>query len=165
MRISDWSSDVCSSDLLFEQVLVDLDLGAPFGLGGELGHQLVAEGRPKRLRDRSDACRLDILGAGAVDLAERDHHPAAIAGDFERLDAVLRHREEQCEFGRNRLAVLAEFGATAADRLDIADVRPGLARRGGQILAALDRLDARACLVARYLLPPGQAPAPGRAAG
>src|SRR3546814_5513816 len=73
---------------------------------------------PKRLRDRSDACRLDILGAGAVDLAERDHHPAAIAGDFERLDAVLRHREEQCEFGRNRLAVLAEFGATAADRLD-----------------------------------------------
>src|SRR3546814_7068722 len=99
---------------------------------------------PKRLRDRSDACRLDILGAGAVDLAERDHHPAAIAGDFERLDAVLRHREEQCEFGRNRLAVLAEFGATAADRLDIADVRPGLARRGGQILAALDRLDDRA---------------------
>src|SRR3546814_15594425 len=94
----------------------------------------------------------------SVDLAERDHHPAAIAGDFERLDAVLRHREEQCEFGRNRLAVLAEFGATAADRLDIADVRPGLARRGGQILAALDRLDDRACLVARELLPPGKAP-------
>src|SRR3546814_8102617 len=99
---------------LFEQVLVDLDLGAPFGLGGELGHQLVAAGRPKRLRDRRDACRLDILGAGAVDLAERDHHPAEIAGDFERLAAVLRPRAAQCEFGRNRPAVLAAFGAHAA---------------------------------------------------
>src|SRR3546814_4054974 len=28
---------------LFEQVLVDLDLGAPFGLGGELGHQRSEE--------------------------------------------------------------------------------------------------------------------------
>src|SRR3546814_21092257 len=33
---------------LFEQVLVDLELGAPLGHGGELGHPPVADCRPKK---------------------------------------------------------------------------------------------------------------------
>src|SRR3546814_3329966 len=155
MRISDWSSDVCSSDL---EILVDSHPDAALRFGGELFDQFVAEGGGKRLSDRGDALRLDRFRIGALHVVERDDHPAAVARNFERLDAVFRHREEQREFGRNRLAVGAEFGAPAADRLHAADVRTGRGDGFAQALAALHRLHDRTRLVASDLLPLGKAP-------
>jgi len=56
------------------------------------------------------------------------------------------------------LAILAEFAAAPADRLDAADVRPGGGDRGGGGLAALDRFGDRAGPVAGDLLAPRKTP-------
>jgi hypothetical protein len=94
----------------------------------------LPKGRCERLRDRGDARGSIDLGSGRCDVGQRNHHPAAIAGDFERLHAALGHREEQREFGRNGLAACAEFGTAAADRLHIADVRACGGDGGGKVL-------------------------------
>src|SRR5690606_8871172 len=98
--------------------------------------------------DRGHARGFDVLGVRAVDLAKSDDHPTAIARDFERLHAALGHGEKERELGGNRLAVLTKLGPAAADYLDRADIRTGLAGRGRKVLAAFDGLDDRARLVA-----------------
>src|SRR3546814_15408391 len=62
MRISDWSSDVCSSDLLFQGGAVDLDAEA-----GTLGHRHDAVPVLNGLRDDGLAVRIE----GAVNLELR----------------------------------------------------------------------------------------------
>src|SRR3546814_8416336 len=90
MRMSDWSSDVCSSDLVADVVLhVDLDLhdvlvagqdrhvvaeGLDLG-SGDLGHALD---RPRQLEVR----------AGLEDpreLAEAQHHTAFLSSEARRV--------------------------------------------------------------------------------
>src|SRR3546814_5872294 len=56
MRISDWSSDVCSSDLVLSRpfrlsavpslALVRLDAAPVFGVRGSLGHKTAGTNRP-----------------------------------------------------------------------------------------------------------------------
>src|SRR3546814_6257579 len=49
MRISDWSSDVCSSDLLAANILVDFDKDL---FVGEPAHRRIRKGQVEIVRDR-----------------------------------------------------------------------------------------------------------------
>src|SRR3546814_13738447 len=77
MRISDWSSDVCSSDLPGQHALIEL--------AGEIlkqpavGEQILV--RHQRLPQRAD---------GGEQLVEQRHRPAVVADLADRLAA--RHR-------------------------------------------------------------------------
>src|SRR3990167_6309200 len=143
---------------LVDECFVDRNAGAALCFGGELFDQFVAEGRCERLGDGGNALRLDRLRIGPLNLVQRDNHPAAIARDFERLDAVLRHREQQREFVRNGFAAGAEFGAAPTNRLDAADIGTGRGNRFAEVLAALACLHDRTGLVSCDLLPFGKAP-------
>src|SRR3546814_6748937 len=73
MRISDWSSDVCSSDLMFEHRATEgADAGAIFdeqlGIFPVDGSQHVADQRRRRRHDRSDHDRV-------LDEAADEHAP------------------------------------------------------------------------------------------
>src|SRR3546814_12034358 len=85
MRISDWSSDLCSSDLLVEILLDPLhrlggaaqEMGDGVGIGG-LGHDL----HPVALQSLQD-CRVVALHADHVLLEE-----------FESVEALATRSEE-----------------------------------------------------------------------
>src|SRR3546814_8378772 len=66
MRISEWSSDVCSSDLLAA------DVGAHAVLQHRLGAGAVLGGLRQRLRQQGARDRLPVLGR---------HHRRAVADD------------------------------------------------------------------------------------
>src|SRR3546814_4740243 len=75
MRISDWSSDVCSSDLLF----LNDDLGVARDAGGEIGRQ----------RDRF----VERVGVEALRPAEHRRHRL----DRRAHDIVVRSEEHTSE--------------------------------------------------------------------
>src|SRR3546814_1452044 len=102
MRISDWSSDVCSSDLLRRAVAVDQDQGALAAEAAQVGER-AGLGRATRLRaelaDRVEVGGTQVVGdghfaagvdRGAVD--DRDRHGAFDLGTLQArtgdLDAV-----------------------------------------------------------------------------
>src|SRR3546814_2605740 len=78
MRISDWSSDVCSSDLLVEQAPADAD-------GAILVEPRVT---PKAGEEQLEALRFDDRRAGGV------------VDDEVREIGLAGHRTERGEFGR-----------------------------------------------------------------
>src|SRR3546814_17752060 len=81
MRISDWSSDVCSSDLFEQAVAVEqaaADFAAIVGLGAGVGHDvqnighcLVRTGRNRRHRRRLPAMAGQIAPETLDDLQRR----------------------------------------------------------------------------------------------
>src|SRR3546814_2083700 len=91
MRISDWSSDVCSSDLIFRAALVVL---VEHDQLGEVDHvdllelaggAVVAGHHVHREVDQVDDLRVGLADAGGLDDDE------VIAQRLEEGDAVLEH--------------------------------------------------------------------------
>src|SRR3546814_1054619 len=78
MRISDWSSDVCSSDLCDERGDVD-----------RRERRGIAAAQDARWRASDDGARRDAVGRGAVHAlcADRCRVYAGAAGDARRVDA------------------------------------------------------------------------------
>src|SRR3546814_6473675 len=96
MRISDWSSDVCSSDLLRRAVAVDQDQGALAAEAAQVGER-TGLGRAARLRaelaDRVEVGGAQVVGDGhfaaGVDLGavdDRDRHGAFDLGTLQRSE-------------------------------------------------------------------------------
>src|SRR3546814_12993222 len=75
MRISDWSSDVCSSDLKF----VDREAQALFLLGPVPG---LAELRAPLLLEDAAQFALEAAIGGALGLADAEHARGAIGADL-----------------------------------------------------------------------------------
>src|SRR3546814_5707413 len=103
MRISDWSSDVCSSDLFGKQRLPLVERGQAEGrdAGFEETHRMRIEGRDDRrkplvlrMMHRAADNRL-MPGVKAVEIAERDD--AAAQGALDAVVAVERSEEHTSE--------------------------------------------------------------------
>src|SRR3546814_10688213 len=77
MRISDWSSDVCSSDLLIEEVDLVLVMSVNPGFGGQrfIDSQLRKIEAIRRMIDKTGKA-IDLEVDGGID---RDTAPRAIA--------------------------------------------------------------------------------------
>src|SRR3546814_4201854 len=126
MRISDWSSDVCSSDLRPDH---DLDRRVLEVHPGELG--LIIFVRPERL----GAERQEFLEAG-------------VAGDRRRLFEELRRRLQPLliflavRHGDELVALAAHHGVAAGQRLLLVRVRGEIGVELG--LGEVGRIEARA---------------------
>src|SRR3546814_12097995 len=115
MRISDWSSDVCSSDLL-DQVVNDLT-GAAFGSAGERCMALpvvvpVGEDTANRLRDKLIPA-IEALRVGVSIDAEAHYGPVVSAAHKAKVEAWIQTcadegaeqigrasgRERVCQYG------------------------------------------------------------------
>src|SRR3546814_17488805 len=113
MRISDWSSDVCSSDLLARRLRCDLQVkggGIEVGVSEQslddadvdavleqVGGKAVAQGvRPDALVDIGRLSRLD---ADAVELAGADRG----RGTLPREEPALRQQQNGRAAGRERV--------------------------------------------------------------
>src|SRR3546814_9739271 len=115
MRISDWSSDVCSSDLAGEvvdrrQTDIADDVAGELPVGVEPArHHLDLDPRQLRRVDRNPGY---ILPAEAVD--DRDRLKRALApGRLEHaLPLVVRHRDE----AREAVEALLHAGGALGDR-------------------------------------------------
>src|SRR3546814_14483152 len=85
MRISDWSSDVCSSDLHATLAVLAADLVEPVGLleVDELTqrHGRAGARRPLGKRDRYSADRIDILPGGVRHAHDDVETPVALEHD------------------------------------------------------------------------------------
>src|SRR3546814_4273335 len=103
MRISDWSSDVCSSDLLLTEIgigVVDRDDLARLG-GVEQAHRAPCE---------DSAIALQIRGPGAVRYLVRERLGDVDRVRVERLDQQRGAAREAVLFG------FLAFGAGIGDR-------------------------------------------------
>src|SRR3546814_7049561 len=95
MRISDWSSDVCSSDLTFAEwsrlyadVLWEADQASPLAKGDALlVLQDIMAGRTSRALARSAAARAAAASGAAGLAAERD---ARSEGHTSELQSLMR---------------------------------------------------------------------------
>src|SRR3546814_8170373 len=99
MRISDWSSDVCSSDLIGQDLALDADALDPRGVGFA--------------RDRTDLLGERQRDGGARGRIEPDVGWLAIrvAGKHRRNDALVVHRHpDRVPIGALRLRVRNEDG-------------------------------------------------------
>src|SRR3546814_11033207 len=94
MRISDWSSDVCSSDLHATLAVLAADLVEPVGLleVDELTqrHGRAGARRPLGKRDRYSADRIDILPGGVRHAHDDVETPVALQQDPGFLAAERR---------------------------------------------------------------------------
>src|SRR3546814_14585427 len=86
MRISDWSSDVCSSDLLFE-------LDETREIAAELGYRHPKQRRKIKGRSiwREEPMTTDFL----VTLKDVDQLPAKIAISIKTIDEIERSEERR----------------------------------------------------------------------
>src|SRR3546814_19430798 len=80
MRISDWSSDVCSSDLILNAVVGRADNAADFLVGGKfLTYEPYAlpfaKGRPPELRDAANATIAELFRSRRVHAISATHIP------------------------------------------------------------------------------------------
>src|SRR3546814_8730501 len=97
MRISDWSSDVCSSDLGGEYALID-----PYSFGPVLGpmdDHYFAEGSHARLFDKMGAHIITHEGVAGTHFAvwAPNATRVSVVGDFNRWDgrrAPMRRRQD-----------------------------------------------------------------------
>src|SRR3546814_6643868 len=89
MRISDWSSDVCSSDLPAAQVLVPADLDVQF---------VVRDAHPAQARRGGPHHRIDILRIAGSD---EGLNPLRNIG-YRRLGAGRGGEDQQAQQGRKQ---------------------------------------------------------------
>src|SRR3546814_15812417 len=96
MRISDWSSDVCSSDLHATLAVLAADLVEPVGLleVDELTQRPGRAGarRPLGKRDRYSADRIDFLPGGVRHAPDDAETPAALEHDHGLSPAQRRRK-------------------------------------------------------------------------
>src|SRR3546814_15581332 len=103
MRISDWSSDVCSSDLTFAEwsrlyadVLWEADQASPLAKGDALlVLQDIMAGRTSRALARSAAARAAAASGAAGLAAERDAKAAELGALFARGEGMKTRSEER----------------------------------------------------------------------
>src|SRR3546814_7331953 len=98
MRISDWSSDVCSSDLVLEILHVEMSKGELVGVIVQFGGQT-----PLKLAQALSDAGIPILGTSpdAIDLAEDRERFAALVNKLglkQPENGIASSREE--EIGR-----------------------------------------------------------------
>src|SRR3546814_3445087 len=101
MRISDWSSDVCSSDLKLVALALDVDAGAG-GAFTQLLFLLVHIISGAGARDCADACADDLFGA-AVLAADQIAEQIAAQRAADAADRGLRNlsfASHRIEIGR-----------------------------------------------------------------
>src|SRR3546814_10916525 len=102
MRISDWSSDVCSSDLKVDEARVDEQDAVP-GLVRDPGQLVAREARIERVRDRAHS------GDG---VPERE---MMIAIARERRHAVARADALRGECARQESRIFGERGIAGTE--------------------------------------------------
>src|SRR3546814_17454369 len=97
MRISDWSSDVCSSDLLLAVLLGSLTTDLGVGSGAEAAGELAADvelhvgvAHEQRLRVGVDGDELDALQACVDHAVDGVDAAAADPDDLDYRQVVLR---------------------------------------------------------------------------
>src|SRR3546814_8747961 len=95
MRISDWSSDVCSSDLL-PAVLVAVHDDAVAILGEPLLLR-IARGRQCEPPDDFGLSRLQVVERRHVGLRHEQHVHRRLRGDIAERDDVVRSEEHTSE--------------------------------------------------------------------
>src|SRR3546814_2495645 len=137
MRISDWSSDVCSSDL-GELVADDAEGGRPDD--GEPAVALVGPPGQQQVHRRVDAKRLQRFGQ-VVDLAVayQDHRRDALARHLRQ--GLAQRREEASAFGLERARRIAGADQPNHGILPGADLLTQVADRLlGSAAAVLDLL-------------------------
>src|SRR3546814_6065333 len=98
MRISDWSSDVCSSDLILQQFTLDI---------GAVEREVPAQHpRPPARADFRGPCALRVERDERRELRQLDE-----AGEFDRAAVVAielhagRRLEQQAELGREGVEI------------------------------------------------------------
>src|SRR3546814_20986507 len=79
MRISDWSSDVCSSDLFALRIEGLVPNGIPAGIGVEIDFAAFDQGGPDRLR-RTDMPLFRRTDKVVVRVTERLRQSAEVSG-------------------------------------------------------------------------------------
>src|SRR3546814_7036459 len=74
MRISDWSSDVCSSDLLSRKALASIGVVAGLGVGGALIYALQSPGHApsENLYDTENSNRAEQVTSAPASYADGD---------------------------------------------------------------------------------------------
>src|SRR3546814_5992445 len=88
MRISDWSSDVCSSDLL-------LGLGGGIDAGGDHGNPHAAFHVPvERRADDDVGLGVDFLADAVGRLVDLEQGQVGAAGDVDQHAAGALHRDK-----------------------------------------------------------------------
>src|SRR3546814_8822605 len=93
MRISDWSSDVCSSDL--DALDVGIEVGEEaLRLGGVGGTPRTTGRRGRRVGGRVELGRIELVGRGIGSAPTTSHSPSAsliveLAGLFEQATGVV----------------------------------------------------------------------------
>src|SRR3546814_4007156 len=103
MRISDWSSDVCSSDLGARGALVRRDLEHEGAIGK---HAARAEAVERHDRGVVDPAGSTLIGARRIDEAIGDHPDASAERRVDRLlDMIGARRGEQQRLGMRAPAI------------------------------------------------------------
>src|SRR3546814_4893388 len=97
MRISDWSSDVCSSDLLRHAAVVAAQASLEVGQGNaQLGRHQGAGQRRIHVADDDGPVRALLL----ADLFVGDHDGGGLLGMRAAADAEMMVRRRQAEVGK-----------------------------------------------------------------
>src|SRR3546814_17435019 len=128
MRISDWSSDVCSSDLKFAALGAPTSASDFWQLGFEASWELDLWGRARRSREGAAA-------AFEATVYEREAARVALSAEVARAYLQLRGTQAQLDITRQNLDVadrtlrLAESRERngVATRFETASARPQLA--------------------------------------
>src|SRR3546814_8327806 len=96
MRISDWSSDVCSSDLAYDRDLVDLRMPP---LAEELHLRLAEAARRRQILRRREGLVADAEHEAVVEgrVQFRDHAVLRRSGEVEPDDLQPHHVAERSE--------------------------------------------------------------------
>src|SRR3546814_8379971 len=111
MRISDWSSDVCSSDLAYDRDLVDLRMPP---LAEELHLRLAEAARRRQILRRREGLVADAEHEAVVEgrVQFRDHAVLRRSGEVEPDDLQPHHVAERAQRQCHAFSVLMKIGDT-----------------------------------------------------
>src|SRR3546814_11358954 len=108
MRISDWSSDVCSSDLVEFRFALEGDLVIVFELIGDLGDAGAADGAEVVIPPVDALARLAVIRGptevGGVDLGGRRIIETTKLGGADEVHLADARRSEESRVGKEGLS-------------------------------------------------------------